>query len=136
MVRILDLKPGQDGLQKLLDRLDTEKVEEPIQRFWAEVSFRHFFQVVKLIMIDISRTPSWSYCLPTPFLIYTIDRDRNPSSILHPKLQAPAHRFGGSSGILAILFSDLFSSFALQSGGWILCESRSGSTEGDKLFDG
>ena len=48
MVRILDLKPGQDGLQKLLDRLDTEKAEEPIQRFWDEVSFRHCFQVVML----------------------------------------------------------------------------------------
>ena len=38
VVRILDLKPGQDGLQKLLDRLETGKAEEPITRFWDEVS--------------------------------------------------------------------------------------------------
>jgi len=38
VVRILDLKPGQDGLQKLLDRLETGNAEEPITRFWDEVS--------------------------------------------------------------------------------------------------
>jgi hypothetical protein len=37
VVRILDLKPGQDGLQKLLDRLQAGEVEEPIRRFWNEV---------------------------------------------------------------------------------------------------
>jgi hypothetical protein len=37
VVRILDLKPGQDGLQKLLDRLEGDEVEEPIRRFWDEV---------------------------------------------------------------------------------------------------
>jgi hypothetical protein len=38
VVRLLDLKPGQDGLQKLLDRLEVGEVEEPIRRFWNEVS--------------------------------------------------------------------------------------------------
>jgi hypothetical protein len=37
VVRTLDLKPGQDGLQKLLDRLEGDEVEEPIRRFWNEV---------------------------------------------------------------------------------------------------
>ena len=87
-------------------------------------------------MIDISRTASWCDRLPTPFPIHTIDRKRDPSSILHPKLQAPTHRFGGSSGILAILLSDLFSTIALQSGGWLFRESGSRGFEGDKLFDG
>lgn len=38
VVRILDLKPGQDGLQKLLDRLESGEAEEPIRKFWSEVS--------------------------------------------------------------------------------------------------
>jgi hypothetical protein len=37
VVRILDLKPGQDGLQKLLDRLETGNAEGPILHFWDEV---------------------------------------------------------------------------------------------------
>jgi hypothetical protein len=41
VVRILDLKPGQDGLEKLLDRLKSEKPEEPLLRFWDEVSSPH-----------------------------------------------------------------------------------------------
>ena len=41
VVRILDLKPGQDGLQKLLDRLGGDEVGEPIRRFWNEVRSPH-----------------------------------------------------------------------------------------------
>ena len=38
-MRELDLKPGQDGLQKILDHLDqpVETQSETVQKFWKEV---------------------------------------------------------------------------------------------------
>jgi len=71
VVRILDLKPGQDGLQKLLDRLETGKAEEPITRFWDEVSVHPISRVG--LMIDLKRTSAGRYCLPASIAWFSLD---------------------------------------------------------------
>jgi hypothetical protein len=67
VVRILDLKPGQDGLQKLLDRLEGQEVEEPIRRFWNEVRLLHHqMNNIDMIRYQSNRHRALLLSLPDP----------------------------------------------------------------------
>lgn len=86
VVRELDLRPGQDGLQKLVDRLESGKVEPDncLQRFWDEVRSkcpsRRGVAHAPLIGIsltkssDLSGTTSRRVSFPTPLASDTLDR--------------------------------------------------------------
>lgn len=69
VVRELDLRPGQDGLQKLQDRLESGKGSEVLQQFWDEVSLHLaplWLDVRQLRWGDCPRTTSGRHCIPTP----------------------------------------------------------------------
>lgn len=69
VVRILDLKPGQDGLQKLLDRLEGDEVEEPIRRFWNEVRPPHYlFNYINMGRYQSNRPLALPPSRPDPHL--------------------------------------------------------------------
>jgi hypothetical protein len=71
VVRILDLKPGQDGLQKLLDRLEGQEVEEPIRRLWNEVRLLHQrLNNIDMIRYQSNRHRALLLSPPDPHLLH------------------------------------------------------------------